>query len=307
MDVEGAKNGLLLAVLLKLLRDDCAQGKHPIIVVCGALCGVLDVSPDHLLSHSGIQWSSADQHPQPRRPSTLRLCGFSKSKIAGRVSDVKETPLQSAYAVHLQEGMLIVPSLSGEGASQRVSYKAHPVSMANEPPRDAQANAYLHQFVLGANDVEEAPSSSSALGNERGRSTKRKYADDELFYCVALVACKDIPADAEVWWHYGPHYEPVRKSRNYEAGQPCFLGLGDEAKVQHPTEVLKRRVSRACVSVVIQTPDNTDEEDTGDTSDEEWTQKKEKEKKKRRGGAGGMPAAGRVAAALRKKEGGDVP
>jgi hypothetical protein len=89
VDVEGAKNGLLLAVLLKLLRDDCAQGKHPIIVVCGVLCGVLDVRPDHLMSHSGIQWSSADQHLQPRRPSTLRLCGFSKSKIAGRVSDVK--------------------------------------------------------------------------------------------------------------------------------------------------------------------------------------------------------------------------
>ena len=222
------------------------------------------------------------------------------------------TPLQSAYAVHLQEGMLIVPSLSGGGgASKRVSYKAHPMSMANEPPRHARANAYLHQFVLGAEDVEEAPSSSSPPGNKedkRGRSATQTDADDQLFYCVALVACRDIPADAEIWWHYGPHYEPVRRSRNYEAGQPCFLGRGDEAKVQHPTDALQRKVSRTCVSRMIQTPDNTDEDDTGDmgdTSDEEWTQKKEK--KKRRRSTGGMPGAGRVAAALRNEEGGDVP
>ena len=89
VNVQSSQNGLLLAVLIKLLSEDCAQGKRPIIVVCGVLCGVLAVSPDHLLSHSGIQWSPADQHHQPRRPSTLRLCGFSKSKTPGRVSDVK--------------------------------------------------------------------------------------------------------------------------------------------------------------------------------------------------------------------------
>tara|TARA_B110000046_G_scaffold120426_1_gene127160 strand:- start:110 stop:994 length:885 start_codon:yes stop_codon:yes gene_type:complete len=215
------------------------------------------------------------------------------------------TPLQSAYAVHLQEGMLIVPSLSGcDGASKRVSYKAHPISMANEPPRHARANAYLHQFVLGAEDVEGAPSSSPGHGNKRGRSTKRKDADDELFYCVALVACKDIQANEEIWWHYGPHYEPVRKSRNYEAGKACFLGRGDDANVQHPTDVLQRKVSRTCVSVVIQTPDNTDEDDTDedDTDEEERAWEEEKQKKK-----GSMSRAARKAAALRVRDGGDVP
>lgn len=71
--VDGMQRSLLFEVLRCLLRDDNAQGKRPITVVAGTLCGVLGVSVDRLLFRSGIAWTLGSRSSDGRKVAARRM------------------------------------------------------------------------------------------------------------------------------------------------------------------------------------------------------------------------------------------
>ena len=143
------------------------------------------------------------------------------------------------YAIELSHGMVVSPP------GQQPDPQRYPIAMANEPRPNTRANAFLHEWTFGREDVAGIPHN----------------VNENVFFGVGLVACEDIPANGEIRWHYGVHYESLR---GYNIGEPCetipnVSGL-------NPTEILGHRLPYDAVSPFIDSPSNSE----GDDSDPEY-------------------------------------
>ena len=117
------------------------------------------------------------------------------------------------YTLQLSNGAIVSPPITEDGKVAEPG--KHPIPLANEPYPASRANAFLAEWTLGREEVKDIPD----------------WNEEEVFFCVGLVACADIPRDREIRWNYGKAYE---KRRNYRIGTDCEK----PARFQHPIDVI---------------------------------------------------------------------
>lgn len=127
--VDGMQRELLFDVLRRLLRDEEAQGKRPILVVSGTLCGVLGVSVDRLLLQSGVAWTpdphsgaSSVSRGRKRKVTSRRMvcCDVKRGVVFRPRTDIR-IRIWKAKAEELARDMctdLSVDAREGAGVSQ---------------------------------------------------------------------------------------------------------------------------------------------------------------------------------------------
>lgn len=113
----------------------------------------------------------------------------------------------------------------------------YPIAMANEPAPHTHANAYMIEYVFDREEVRGIPS----------------QIKDERFFGMALYACRDIPANAEITWVYGNDY-----SRDYIYGDDCASFTPPTA---HPFDVLGGPIPYDAVSPFLDSPSATSSDD----------------------------------------------
>ena len=138
-------------------------------------------------------------------------------------------PFGNRYAVELSHGMTVAPP------GQRPDPRRYPIAMANEPRPGERANAVLHEWVLGRDDVAQPP------------------PDQSVFFGVGLVACAAIPRQTEICWHYGPSYQALP---DYPVGEACTV-----TDVRHPTQALGHPLPNDAVSPWVDTPSASSDSD----------------------------------------------
>lgn len=153
--------------------------------------------------------------------------------------------VSTPYALQLSIGAVVTPVVH----RGQVSPAQYPVAMANEPRPRAVGNAALHEWSLPRKAVSGIPDS----------------VDDAEFYCAGLVACKDIPRDTEVRWHYGKDYGAWR---DYAAGCGC---VGSVARVGHPVDSLRHLIPYDAVTPFLDTPCVSSDEEADEAADPSYT------------------------------------
>ena len=149
-------------------------------------------------------------------------------------------PFGNRYAIQVASSMMVAPP------GQQPNPQQYPIAMANEPAPGTRANAMLREWVFSRADIAGIP---------------QNVADDS-FHGVGLVACVDIPQNSEIYWHYGPHYNPIR---GYATGDPCHI-LTDV----HPPQALGHPLPYDCVSPVLDSPSASDDSDADPSYRGKW-------------------------------------
>ena len=74
------------------------------------------------------------------------------------------------------------------------------------------------------------------------------------FAVMSFFACKEIPANAELLWTYGPGYEAMRKQYDYTPGPPCpdFGEPGNDLIPDRLSNDAARRALRASRRVSVE-------------------------------------------------------
>ena len=122
----------------------------------------------------------------------------------------KQAPKRGAdkYGLQLSMGARVDTPLLGAEDEVRLDYKESMIALANEPGPRGMANAYMAEWTLDADQVEDP------TGDPIYR-----------YHCIGLVAGAAIEAGTEICWHYGDAYD--RTDAGYE-------GHGEVgAKCQH--------------------------------------------------------------------------
>lgn len=140
------------------------------------------------------------------------------------------------YAIELSHGMMVAPP------GQRPDPQLYPIAMANEPQSGTTANAFLHEWVFGREDVENIP----------------QDVHDEHFFGAGLVACADIPQNTEITWYYSATYDKIR---DYQVGVSCAIPTHINV---HPTDALGHAVPYDAVSRMLDSPSNSSSSDDPD-------------------------------------------
>ena len=116
------------------------------------------------------------------------------------------------YAFDMSRSVTHSTTIEPFGDADRISYKSrcrHVLANMNEPREGTHANAILVLQDFWHHEVE---------GGQPG----------VCYRGVAAFTCCDVQKHEELTWHYGPGYEPTRRSKGYTAGLPCAAVLGDE-------------------------------------------------------------------------------
>ena len=161
---------------------------------------------------------------------------------AGMWRDVSEGlfPFGNRYAVEFAM-LLVAPP------GQQPDPQQYPISMANEPARNTQANAMLKEWVFDRSEIDGVPANVT----------------DSHFHGIGLVACRHIPRNTEITWQYGETYNPIR---DYHTGAniTCTTNV-------HPPQVLGHNLPYNSVSPPLSSPSTSDDEHDDPTYTSTWT------------------------------------
>ena len=139
------------------------------------------------------------------------------------------------YGVELsypgRKDSIVVTPVESDGS---VDLAAHPMAAVNEPKTGSRANLYLQIEEYEATNTEDNLSSRYLI---------------MIFY-----ASEDVPANKELFWHYGAHYHRI----GYTEGLParCVDSFPKERRFQR---LLNERPDG--VHIFMSTPSNTQESD----------------------------------------------
>lgn len=140
------------------------------------------------------------------------------------------------YAIELSQGMSVAPP------GQQPDPQHFPIAMANEPRPGTRANAFLHEWTFDRADVADIPDN----------------IHESIFFGVGLVACDDIPANTEIRWHYGMHYQPFR---DYNVGEHCRV---TGVATPNPVHTLRHPLPYDAVCPFVDTPSNSEDDSDPD-------------------------------------------
>jgi hypothetical protein len=119
------------------------------------------------------------------------------------------TEREQEYAIELPGfDLVVVPPVDAQG---NVDFENYPFAAANEPPQGCEAN-----MVLVADRVYEL--------------------NDKTYTVLAFYISRNVQANEELSWAYGPLYK-----RNYEAGNPCAAEFDITMSLPRLTRLLTHR------------------------------------------------------------------
>ena len=160
---------------------------------------------------------------------------------AGMWRDISQGsfPFGNRYAVEFSM-LLVAPP------GQHPDPQQYPIAMANEPTPNSQANATLKEWIFDRSEIDGVPTNVT----------------DSQFHGIGLVACKRIPKNTEITWHYGLTYNPIR---DYQAGEEIRCTTNE-----HPHQVLGHNLPYNSVSPLLSSPSASDDEDDDPTYTSTW-------------------------------------
>tara|TARA_A100001015_G_scaffold315714_1_gene428178 strand:+ start:859 stop:1419 length:561 start_codon:yes stop_codon:yes gene_type:complete len=113
--------------------------------------------------------------------------------------DEDDTPPMSHYAVN-GSGFTVIPM--GENTPGGVNPSTFPLAMMNEPPKGSVSNASVVEWLYAKDAIP-------------GIDPKTKVG------VIAIHACRDIEAGAEIYFYYGDLYD-----RRHYGRKPYNVGMG---------------------------------------------------------------------------------
>lgn len=113
-------------------------------------------------------------------------CG---EEMEGKRANAALSKHNGAYAMEIAPGV-VFSARPGTTAKDLLAF-------VNEPPEKEEANVRIVPYYLNA----------------------EKHPDRPVAVAMAFYVSRPVTANAELWVHYGPKYQPIRKRLGYKAGR----------------------------------------------------------------------------------------